>query len=76
MTALNMKKVRMNEMSVLETFLSKTERLVFHMIDGSIVDIHMDFVKDIQEAEGFYSIYMDTGKMIVARWRRAAITRR
>lgn len=52
-------------MSTLETFLSKTERLVFHMIDGSIVDIHTDFVKDIQESDGFYSIYMDTGKMIV-----------
>lgn len=53
-------------MSTLETFLSKTERLVFHMIDGSIVDIHMDSVKDIQGADGFYSIiYMDTGKMIV-----------
>lgn len=52
-------------MSTLETFLSKTERLVFHMIDGSIVDIHMDSVKDIQEADGFYSIYMDTDKMIV-----------
>ena len=52
-------------MSTLKTFLSKTERLVFHMIDGSIVDIHMDFVKDIQEADGYYSIYMDTGKMIV-----------
>lgn len=52
-------------MSTLETFLSKIERLVFHMIDGSIVDIHMDSVKDIQEADGFYSIYMDTDKMIV-----------
>ena len=52
-------------MSTLETFLSKADRLVFHMIDGSIVDIHMDFVKDIQEADEFYSIYMDTGKMIV-----------
>lgn len=52
-------------MSTLETFLSKIERLVFHMIDGSIVDIHMDFLKDIQESDGFYSIYMDTGKMIV-----------
>lgn len=52
-------------MSTLETFLSKTERLVFHMIDGSIVDIHMDSVKDIQEADGFYSICMNTGKMIV-----------
>lgn len=52
-------------MSTLETFLSKTERLVFHMIDGSIVDIHMDSVKDIQGADGFYIIYMDTGKMIV-----------
>ena len=52
-------------MSVLEIFLNKADRLVFHMMDGSIVDIHMDFVKDIQEADGFYSIYMDTGKMIV-----------
>lgn len=52
-------------MSTLETFLSKTDRLVFHMMDGSIVDIHMDSVKDIQEASGFYCIYMDTGKMIV-----------
>ena len=52
-------------MSTLETFLSKTERLVFHMIDGSIVDIYMDSVKDIQGADGFYSIYMDTGKMII-----------
>lgn len=52
-------------MSTLETFLSKIERLVFHMIDGSIVDIHTDSVKDIQEADGFYSICMDTGKMIV-----------
>lgn len=51
--------------STLETFLSKTDRLVFHMMDGSIVDIHMDSVKDIQEAGVFYSIYMDTGKMIV-----------
>ena len=52
-------------MSTLGTFLSKIERLVFHMIDGSIVDIHTDFVKDIQESDGFYSIYMDTGKMTV-----------
>lgn len=52
-------------MSTLETFLSKTERLVFHMIDGSIVNIHMDSVKDFQGDDGFYSIYMDTGKMIV-----------
>lgn len=52
-------------MSTLGTFLSKIERLVFHMIDGSIVDIHTDSVKDIQEADGFYSICMDTGKMIV-----------
>ena len=52
-------------MSTLETFLSKTERLVFYMIDGSILDIHMDSVKDIQGADGFYIIYMDTGKMIV-----------
>lgn len=51
-------------MSVLEIFLNKADRLVFHMIDGSIVDIHMDSVKDIQGADGFYSIYMDTGKMI------------
>lgn len=52
-------------MSTLETFLSKADRLVFHMMDGSIVDVHMDFVKDIQESYGFYSIYMDTGKLIV-----------
>lgn len=52
-------------MSVLEIFLNKADRLVFHMIDGSIVDIHMDSVKDIQEDDGFYGIYMDTGKMIV-----------
>ena len=52
-------------MSTLGTFLSKIERLVFHMIDGSIVDIHMDPVNDIQGGDGFYSIYMDTGKMIV-----------
>ena len=52
-------------MSTLETFLSKTERLVFHMIDGSIVDVYMDSVKDIQGADGYYSIYMDTGKLIV-----------
>lgn len=54
-------------MSVLEIFLNKADRLVFHMIDGSIVDIHMDSVKDIQEDDGFYGIYMDTGKMI-ALW--------
>lgn len=52
-------------MSVLEILLNKADRLVFHMIDGSIVDIHMDSVKDIQEDDGFYGIYMDTGKMIV-----------
>ena len=51
-------------MSTLEMFLSKADRLVFHMIDGSIVDIHMDSVKDIQEADGLYGIYMDTGKLI------------
>ena len=51
-------------MSTIEMFLSKTDRLVFHMMDGSIVDIHMDSVKDIQEADGFYGIYMDTGKLI------------
>lgn len=54
-------------MSTLEIFLNKADRLVFHMIDGSIVDIHMDFVKDIQGADGFYSIYMNTGTMI-ALW--------
>lgn len=54
-------------MSVLEIFLNKTDRLVFHMIDGSIVDIHMDSVKDIQEDDGFYGIYMNTGTMI-ALW--------
>lgn len=52
-------------MSVLEIFLNKADRLVFHMIDGSIVDIHMDSVKDIQEDDGFYGIYMNTGTMIV-----------
>ena len=52
-------------MSTLEMFLNKADRLVFYMIDGSILDIHMDSVKDIQEADGFYIIYMDTGKMIV-----------
>ena len=52
-------------MSTLETFLSKADRLVFHMMDGTTVDIRMDSVKDIQEADGFYSIYMDTGKLIV-----------
>ena len=51
-------------MSTLEIFLNKADRLVFHMIDGSIVDIHMDSVKDIEEADGFYGIYMDTGKLI------------
>lgn len=51
-------------MSVLEMFLNKADRLVFHMIDGSIVDIHMDSVKDIQEADGLYGFYMDTGKLI------------
>ena len=52
-------------MSTLETFLSKADRLVFHMMDGTTVDIRMDSVKDIQEADGFYGIYMDTGKLIV-----------
>ena len=52
-------------MSVLEMFLNKTDRIVFHMMDGSIVDIHMDSVKDINEDDGFYGIYMDTGKLFV-----------
>ena len=51
-------------MSTLEIFLNKADRLVFHMIDGSIVDIHMDSVKDIQEDDGFYGFYMNTGTMI------------
>lgn len=54
-------------MSLLEIFLNKTDRLVFHMIDGSIVDIHMDSVKDIKEDDGFFGIYMNTGTMI-ALW--------
>ena len=52
-------------MSVLETFLNKADRLVFHMMDGSIVDIHMDSVKDINEDDGFYGFYMNNGTMIV-----------
>ena len=52
-------------MSTLETFLSKADRLVFHMMDGTTVDIHIDSVKDIREADGFYGINMDTGKIIV-----------
>ena len=52
-------------MSVLEMFLNKTDRAVFHMIDGSIVDIHMDSVKDINENDGFYGFYMNNGTMIV-----------
>ena len=52
-------------MSTLETFLSKADRLVFHMMDGTTVDIRMDSVKDIQEADGFYGFYMNTGMMIV-----------
>lgn len=52
-------------MSVLEIFLNKADRLVFHMIDGSIVDIHMNSVKDIKEDDGFYGIYMNTGTVIV-----------
>lgn len=51
-------------MSTLETFLSKADRLVFHMMDGTTVDIRMDSVKDIQEADGFYGFYMNTGMMI------------
>lgn len=51
-------------MSVLEMFLNKADRLVFHMMDGSIVDIHMDYVKDINENDGFYGFHMNTGKMI------------
>lgn len=35
------------------------------MIDGTTVDVHTDSVKDINEDDGFYGIYMDTGKMIV-----------
>ena len=52
-------------MSVLEMFLNKGKRMVFHMIDGSTVDIHVDSVKDIKENDGFYGFYMNTGKMIV-----------
>lgn len=52
-------------MSVLEIFLNKANRLVFHMIDGSTVDVHMDSVKDIKEDDEFYGIYMNTGTMIV-----------
>ena len=52
-------------MSVLEMFLNKTDRIVFHMLDGSIVDIHMDSVKDIKEDDGFYGIYINTGTLIV-----------
>ena len=51
-------------MSVLEMFLNKADRLVFHMIDGSIVDIHTDSVKDIKEDDGFYGFYMNNGTMI------------
>lgn len=51
-------------MSTLETFLKNADRLVFHMIDGSIVDIRMDSVKDIQEDNGFYGFYMNTGTII------------
>ena len=52
-------------MSVLEMFLNKGKRMVFHMIDGSTVDIHVDSVKDIKENDGFYGFYMNTGTMIV-----------
>lgn len=52
-------------MSTLEMFLNKADRLVFHMIDGTTVDIRMDSVKDIQEADGFYGFYMNTGTLIV-----------
>lgn len=52
-------------MSTLETFLNEADRLIFHMMDGSIVDIHMDSVKDFQEANGFYGFHMNTGMMIV-----------
>lgn len=52
-------------MSTLETFLSKANRLVFHMMDGTTVDIRTDSVKDIQEADGFYGFYMNNGMMIV-----------
>lgn len=51
-------------MSVLEMFLNKADRLVFHMIDGSIVDIHMDSVKDIKENDGLYGFYMNNGTII------------
>lgn len=53
-------------MSVLETFLSKkADRLVFHMMDGTTVDIRVDSVKDINENNGFYVFYMNTGRAII-----------
>ena len=52
-------------MSTLEMFLNKADKIIFHMIDGSIVDIHMDSVKDINENDGFYGFYMNTETLIV-----------
>lgn len=52
-------------MSVLKMFLNKMDRMIFHMIDGTTVDVHTDSVKDINEDDGFYGIYMDTGKLFV-----------
>lgn len=52
-------------MSTLEMLLNEADKMTFHMIDGSIVDIHMDSVKDINENDGFYGFYMNTGTMIV-----------
>lgn len=52
-------------MSTLEIFLNKADRLVFHMMDGTTVDIRMDSVKDIQEANGIYIFYRNTGTDIV-----------
>ena len=52
-------------MSTLEMPLNKADKIIFHMIDGSIVDIHMDSVKDINENDGFYGFYMNTETLIV-----------
>lgn len=52
-------------MSTLEIFLNKVDRLVFHMMDGTTVDIRMDSVKDINEDDGYYGFYMNTGRAIM-----------
>lgn len=52
-------------MSILEMFLNKMDRVIFHMMDGSIVDIHMNSVKDINENDGYYVFYMSTGTGII-----------